>query len=273
MSEDDTLYLVAEITHALSRECEALDKALKENLLDRERSENPKERVKAKARRSFYREMEWRIDGGLLKPDKAISALRRIVRQSDYFRVQVNNLLGAVSHDQTLGVKRELIQLESLLQEVVDLFEYLAAEKKIDIRLKIGDRPAIYGDRDLLHRMFVNLTDNAIKYSYSKAESSSERFINVDCYRYSTHNDWIVVFKSYGVRIEPEEISSGYLFKYGTRGKFAADRGRPGTGIGLAEAKRIADAHRAELKIESSELDGGNYLTLVKVIFRESSGR
>jgi signal transduction histidine kinase len=268
VSEDQPLYLIVEMTHVLARECDALDKIIKETLLGNGDGDTPTS-MRRRRRRSFYRDFEWRVGAGLLTAPKTISALRRILRQTDHFRIQVHNLLGSVSQDQSLSLNREQIDLEALLQEVIDLFEYSALEKGIEIRSQVVGRPSIFADRDLLYRMFVNLTDNAIKYSYSKSEASGERFITIDCHRYSMHNDWLVEYKSYGVGIDPEEISTGYIFQYGKRGKFSEDRGRPGTGIGLAEAKRIAEAHRGTIKVESAKLDGGNYLTSVKVIIRD----
>lgn len=274
MSEDPNLYVVIEMAHALARECDALDKAIRDSLLsDVKGSTEAPAAIKRKTRSSFYRDFEWRVAAGLVKPAKAISALNRIIRQADHFRVQVNNLLGSLSQDQVLTLNQEPMDLEGLLQEVMDLFEFSAAEKGIEIRTKFVGHPVLVADRDLLHRMFVNLCDNAIKYSYSKSEASGDRFINIECHRYSMHNDWIITFRSYGVGIDAEEIASGYIFQYGARGRLSTDRGRAGTGIGLAEAKRIAEAHRGEIKVDSTKLEGGSYVTSVRVIVRDAARR
>jgi signal transduction histidine kinase len=151
---------------------------------------------------------------------------------------------------------------------VVDVLEGLAIEKGISISFGNDDDGIIFGDHDLLFRAVFNILDNAIKYSYyPQSEPAEKRFINIDSRRHSMHGDWLVSVKSYGVGIDDDEIQNGSIFQYGKRGRHADDRGRGGTGIGLAEAKRIIEAHRGEIRIESKRLEVAS-LTIVRVIIR-----
>ena len=51
--------------------------------------------------------------------------------------------------------------------------------------------------------------------------------------------------------ITQDEIEGGLIFKVGYRGKWSTDRGRLGTGIGLTDAKHVAESHGGELQIDS----------------------
>jgi len=253
---------------------DALDATVKEQLTFAEHpSVGSKILPGSRTHVSFYKDFEWGVATGKLNLNNATRALRLIIRQVDYFRVMVNNSLGSLSRGQELTLSRQEVDLEALLEEVVDLFDYLAEQKGVDIKLKVVGHPVIFVDRSLTHRLLVNLVDNAIKYSYSSSETSDKRYILIECHRYSIQNDWMIMVKSYGVGIDPEEIKSGSIFQYGARGKFATDRGRDGTGIGLAEAKRIAEAHLAEIKLESQRIAGDTFLTSARVILPDLRGR
>ena len=57
------------------------------------------------------------------------------------------------------------VPLDQLLADVVELYEPLAAERDIALTLQMDACPAVAGDRDLLFQLFLNLVDNAIKYT------------------------------------------------------------------------------------------------------------
>lgn len=57
------------------------------------------------------------------------------------------------------------VQLETLMQDVAELYEPLAEGKSIRIVLDVQPVAAIHGDRALLFEMLSNLMDNAIKFS------------------------------------------------------------------------------------------------------------
>jgi signal transduction histidine kinase len=57
------------------------------------------------------------------------------------------------------------VDLASLLREVVDLYEPIADEKQIGLKVEVTDAETICGDRDLLFEAIANLVNNAIKFT------------------------------------------------------------------------------------------------------------
>jgi signal transduction histidine kinase len=60
-----------------------------------------------------------------------------------------------------------------------------------------------------------------------------------------------IEFENWGVPIKKEEIEQHLIFKVGYRGRLSGDRGRVGTGIGLADAQRVAQKHGGDLVVKS----------------------
>lgn len=136
------------------------------------------------------------------------------------------------------------VDLEDLLLRAVYAFAPEAACKGLEIRIKTGGSVVADGVEHLLSRMVAYILDNAIKYSFER-----EGFIRVSLSE-NLGNAWISV-ENFGVGMTREEIDTGKLFELGRRGDLAWDRNREGSGIGLAEVKRIADIHNGSVNLES----------------------
>lgn len=267
--QDELVLQTFELFHLLVRETDALEKAIEQELFLEEKGTSGFSSLHGddyQKSRSLYRDLEWLVNAKQLSLPRVVRALGLIIREVSFFNVSVHNVYGSLTQNQPLVANKKPIRLEPLIEEVVDLFEYSASAKGVEIRTQIAGNPTLNIDRSLIHRLLVNIIDNAVKYSYSSAESSKPRFIAIECRRHSIHGDWVISIGSYGVGIDEDEIASGYLFQYGTRGKFSGDRGRSGTGVGLAEAKRIVDAHHGKILLESTRTAGNTFLTTVKVV-------
>jgi PAS domain S-box-containing protein len=102
-------------------------------------------------------------------------------------------------------------------------------------------------ERDVV-RALTNLLHNAIKYSWH-AGPDRTRWVTVDC---QTVGDNVrVTFENYGVPIAREEIEQELIFQVGYRGRLSRDRGRMGTGIGLADARAVARRYGGDVEVRS----------------------
>jgi signal transduction histidine kinase len=57
------------------------------------------------------------------------------------------------------------VQLAPLIREAADLYEPIAENKGVILRVEAPDGAAVHGDRDLLFEAVANLVDNAVKFT------------------------------------------------------------------------------------------------------------
>ncbi len=122
-----------------------------------------------------------------------------------------------------------------------------AARVEVVFRNRSEDAEVFANRRDLL-RAITNLLHNAIKYSW-KREGHDAPWVSIEI---SNDDEAVrVEVENWGVPVEQVEIEAGMVFQMGYRGKRSKDRGRLGTGIGLTDSKRVAEAHRGSLSMDS----------------------
>src|SRR5437588_826541 len=57
------------------------------------------------------------------------------------------------------------VGLAPLLREVGDLYDPIAEDKRVTLRIETADEATVHGDRDLLFEAVANLVDNAVKFT------------------------------------------------------------------------------------------------------------
>lgn len=112
--------------------------------------------------------------------------------------------------------------------------------------------PFIFGDKNRLRQVFINIIDNAIKYSSSPERES---IIQINAFQKNSRNLCITI-EDNGCG-----ISAADLPKIKTK-FFKANHSKRGSGIGLAVADEIITMHHGKLEIESHE----NVGTTVNII-------
>jgi light-regulated signal transduction histidine kinase (bacteriophytochrome) len=110
----------------------------------------------------------------------------------------------------------------------------LADHEGRDIVWKVADLPTVMGDESMLRRVWQNLLSNAIKYTSSREKAEIE--IGVER---KTDGEMAFFVRDNGVGFDMEY--AGKLFGVFQRLHKASEF--PGTGIGLANVRRIIGRH------------------------------
>jgi PAS domain S-box-containing protein len=143
----------------------------------------------------------------------------------------------------------ERLFVKSLLEEAIKRLVDFAKASHVEIQWRDRDlNIEVEGNRRDLVRALSNLLHNAIKYTW-KRERTRTSWVEIS----TTIEDRMICiqFENWGVPIAREEIEQRSIFQLGYRGKWATDRGRLGTGIGLTDAEHVARAHGGEVRVES----------------------
>lgn len=167
-----------------------------------------------------------------------------------------NDLLFMARLDQANGaqVRQEDVALTDLLAAVVDQVKPLAAGKGIELTLTIGERVSVPGDLDLLIRLFLNLLDNAIKYTPPEGAVT----VRVD----GNGEEVVVAVRDTGPGIPAEHLPHLFERFYrveADRGRVLTGEGHGGTGLGLAIAAEIVRVHQGAIRAESEVGQGTTF--------------
>ena len=166
-------------------------------------------------------------------------ALADLADEADRLRGLVEDLLRlARGETQPIGA-RASVDLSTLLQDVTDSLRPLAEAKGLALTCDVPSGLSLTGDSDGLIRLFVNLLDNAVKYT-------ERGKIVVTARRVADGLDVTVADTGIGIPAEhlPHVFDRFYRVDQG--------RAERGTGLGLAIALEIAHAHGGTLTVDSA---------------------
>lgn len=147
-----------------------------------------------------------------------------------------------------ITLRQERLDVLAELEEAVFLFRDRA--ERAGIRLEYcecRDPLPVVGDSDRLKQVFVNLLDNAVKYSRAGDRVRVEAAMVPDGVQ--------IVISDTGIGITPEQLPLIRQRFYQT------DPGNPGSGLGLALVDEIVRLHGGKLAIESTP-DVGTAVTV-----------
>lgn len=147
------------------------------------------------------------------------------------------------------------VDLTPLVQDVVELYEPLAADREQKILYDSRGLGRIFGDRDLLFQALANLVDNAIKYTPPGG----------------TIEIGLETLPGEGACVEVADNGPGIpaeLREQVFRRFFRADHSRstPGSGLGLSLVQAVIQLHRGAIELADNQPG-------LRVILRLGSGR
>jgi len=152
--------------------------------------------------------------------------------------------------DEKNEVNLERARLHDIIENAISLCRGKSSPKQIKIVQKYNEDITARIDIYLLEQAFINLLDNAVKYSGDK----SEIHITID----DSPDEIAVQFKDFGSGISEKHLSR--IFERFYRIGKARSRNLGGTGLGLAIVKHIAIAHGGSVSVQSVPGQGSTFV-------------
>lgn len=173
-----------------------------------------------------------------------------IIRHVDRMIRIVEDLITlAALEEKAVAPEVEKLDLKTIAENVVRIFEPAAREKNLDLSLEAASGlPCITGDPFRLEQMLVNLVDNALKYTEKGRVRVSLR----------TEEDRMIIdVVDTGIGI-PEDEQVRIFERF-----YVVDKSRSrkvgGTGLGLAIVKHIVTLHGGEIEVQSRPGAGSRF--------------
>ena len=181
-------------------------------------------------------------------PAAAREALADCLEESERVLSMLNTLMDITEAEAgMMKLQREPADLCQLAREVVELYEYVAEEKKITVRTELPQPCEAPVDRTRMRQVFANLLDNAIK--YTPAGGSVTISVRDEPGRV------VVSFRDTGIGIPVEEQDKIWSRLY--RGD--KSRSQRGLGLGLSLVKAVVEAHGGKATVSSQVNQGAEF--------------
>ncbi|XYH98930.1 sensor histidine kinase [Sorangium sp. So ce1128] len=163
----------------------------------------------------------------------------------------------------TLIVHRSEVAVGPVLFEAASTIAPAAAKKGVELRIHAeSDLPPVLGDGDRLRQVFINLVENAVKFT----EAGGEVMLVARAVSDDTDDlPGLVLVAPLQQAVEIRVVDTGIGIPVGERLKVfdpfyqidqSSTREHGGTGLGLSIVKRLVEAHGGTVRIEPNEPRG-----------------
>lgn len=195
--------------------------------------------------------LETLLDGAL--EDENVN--RTFLQKANQHTINLNNLLNdlidiSMIESGQMKMSFRYFRVNEFLEAVTSEMKPYAQKKEIELILKQSAQTLqVYGDKDKLRQVMVNLIMNAIKYT-------EKGFIEIGV------NDGgksvVISVKDSGIGIAENDL--GRIFERFYRVDKDRSRSMGGTGLGLAIVKHILEAHNSKIEVKSELGNGSEFL-------------
>ena len=133
-----------------------------------------------------------------------------------------------------------VVDMQALVADIADLYEPVASDRNIELRVEETPAAKTHGDRDLLFQAICNLVDNAVKYTPEGGHVRLELLRRAQGPR--------LVVSDTGPGIPAEEHSRVFERFY----RLDAHRDSAGNGLGLSLVAAVAKLHDTRLELRDN---------------------
>ena len=190
------------------------------------------------------------------KPERLSNYAGIIAEQTSHLQSQVQRLLEIAYTDRSsLPLEKENLDVNELLQQaVIDLQPLIEQKNAVITKSFTTSTSNAYADRSYLLLAFINLIENAIKYS-------PQPVISISAFTEGT--DLFVHIKDNGIGIPKEHQKKIFnRFYRVTQGDLHTSKG---FGLGLNFVKKVIDEHGGRIEVQSEPKKGCEFIIKLPV--------
>ena len=193
--------------------------------------------------------------------EKRYEYYRIINQESERLTRLINNILNFSRIESgRKEYKFSSININQVIQSVFDMYSYHIEQEGFVLNIELDDQiPEIQADTEAVSEAFINLIDNAIKYSKDKKEISvrtgkEENFVFLE-----------VQDKGIGI----DQTHQSAIFEKFYRISSALVHDTKGSGLGLSLVQHIMNSHQGKIILESEPDKGSNFRLLFPIKISE----
>ena len=196
----------------------------------------------------------------LKTPKKLIQYANLIREENNRMLIQVENVL-RISQLQKSNetIHKKSIDLHKIILEATNHVQLLLKDKGGILNTNLNaSNYTIYGNKDHITNIIINLMDNAIKYCDKKP--------NIKIETYNQKNDLVFILSDNGIGMTPNVQKKIFdKFYRATSGNIHNIKGH---GLGLSYVKKIIDLHKGKIILESKFGVGTNFIITLPLEFK-----
>lgn len=148
-------------------------------------------------------------------------------------------------------LERSEFDMAEVVGTAADLFQTIAEDRKIGLRVDMPDRCPFHGDRYRMQRVVANLLDNALKYTDAGGSVRASLVDESDQVR--------IVIADSGPGISREDVSRIFERFY----RCDRSRSQPGNGLGLSLALAFVRIHGGRIEVGSDPGLGSTFTVIL----------
>ncbi len=188
------------------------------------------------------------------------TSLNSALTQANHL-IQITQTLLKLSREENLeeAPDEEIMDLQILFKKILDQTSYLSSQKNITVKNNLSEKlPLVISNDNLLHTLFFNLIENAIKYS---PEHTTVLIQNISSGGNSERLS--ILISDQGPGIPDTEKSKIFLRFY--RIDKSRSKSTGGTGLGLSLVSKICKILGLSIEVKDNHPKG----TIIEVQFAE----
>ncbi|MEP7030901.1 MAG: ATP-binding protein, partial [Pseudolabrys sp.] len=177
------------------------------------------------------------------------AALESTIEESDGLIATFNALL-MIARAESGQVRGDMTEFDAaeIANAVGELYEPLAEEKGIALKVEAGTAAPVNGSRELVSQALANLVDNAIKYAAPRGGVDGGPLSEIVVRAHSEGDRVLLSVADHGPGI-PEADRPRAVERFV---RLEQSRSKPGSGLGLSLAAAVARLHGGELILEDN---------------------